>query len=42
MLVSDWDNLPNHLGDFYEGIRIRALFSWGHVGLVWFCEEGRL
>jgi hypothetical protein len=25
-------NLPNHLGNLYEGIRIRALFSWGKCG----------
>jgi hypothetical protein len=42
MLVNGWDNLHNHLGDFYKGFRIKALFSWGHVGLVWLCEEGGL
>ncbi len=26
-------NAPNHLGDFYEGIRIRALFSKGQCRL---------
>ncbi len=27
-------NSLNHLKDFYKGIRIRALFSKGNVGLV--------
>jgi hypothetical protein len=25
-------NLPNHLGDFKEGIRINVIFSWGQYG----------
>jgi hypothetical protein len=29
MLVTGWEYLPNHLRDFEERIRIRALFSWG-------------
>jgi hypothetical protein len=34
-------NPPSHLGDFYEGIRIRALFSKGQCGPCVVCgEEG--
>jgi hypothetical protein len=33
-------NPPNHLGDFEEGIRIRALFSRGQCGpCVWYVER---
>jgi hypothetical protein len=36
-------NLPNHLGDFKEEIRIKALFSWGQCEpCVWLCGKGRL
>ncbi len=34
-------NPPDHLGDFYEGIRIRAPFSRGQCGPCVVCgEEG--
>ncbi len=32
-------NPPNHLGDFEEGIRIRALFSRGQCGPCVICGE---
>jgi len=34
-------NPPNHLGDFYEGIKIKALFSRSQCGPCVECgEEG--
>jgi len=34
-------NPPNHLGNFYEGIKIKALFSKGQCGPCVVCgEEG--
>jgi hypothetical protein len=35
MLLSGWEGFR----DFYEGIRIRALFSWGHVAFCGFVKE---
>jgi hypothetical protein len=33
-------NLSNHLGDFQEGIKKRAIFSWGQCGPCVVCERG--
>jgi hypothetical protein len=33
-------NLSNHLRDFKEGIKIKALFSWGQCGPRVVCGKG--
>jgi hypothetical protein len=35
-------NLPNHLGDFKERIKINVLFSWGQCGPCVVCGKGGL
>ncbi len=42
--VNEWlgADLPNHLRDFYEGIKIRALFSWAQCEPCVVCKKGGL
>jgi hypothetical protein len=39
--MNGWGNSPNHLGNFYEEIRIRVLFSRGQSKpCVWYVGKG--